>query len=51
MVVIKFKSYEPLTPKDCDEIYEFLDQYGDEVRIDENKEPQKKKSTDGILGI
>lgn len=39
MAVITFKPYEPLTPKDCDEIIEFLEQYGNEARIDENKEP------------
>ena len=37
-VIITFKSYEPLTSKDCDEIAEFLDQYGNEVRIDDEDE-------------
>lgn len=37
-VTIKFIPSEELTSKDYDEIIEFISQYGNEVKVSENKD-------------
>ena len=35
MITIKFEPSEPLSSNDYDEIIEFISQYGDNVRVEE----------------